>query len=689
MAATQQIQVPANQVGQAGQAKHPLFSRNNCCTLVAALLMFCGLWYAEDTFNPYTIQILNLIAINIILALSLNLIYGFTGMFSLGHAGFMAVGAYVCSLLVLSPLQKELMWILEPIIWPFSVMELPFFAAVIAGGLVAAFIGLLVSMPVLRLGGDYLGIATLGFAEIIRVVITNVTPITNGSLGIKGIPKHSTLLWNYVWLFITLYFIISLLRSNSGNVLKAIRDDKIAARTMGINIFRQQALSFSLGAFFAGVGGGLLACLISTIDPKMFTFLLTFNILMIAVAGGLGSVTGSVLAGIIITVLLEWLRFVEEGMDLGFAFIPGVPGMRMVIFSMALMAIILFRSSGIMGMREFSWDAVFGAFSKIRKLFGQGHTEKNLPKTSPETSPDTSPEAVPEAAPASAPKAAPEATTGATAAAAPAQLLPDAPPLPDKPVLLLSNITMRFGGVTAVHKLDISIPQGSIMGLIGPNGAGKTTVFNVISGFYKPTHGQVLLAGENITGLSPHLVCKKGIARTFQNIRLFQTATALQNVMTGFHVRQKSQWWMPALQLPLTRREEHKQKEMAYALLNRLGLGQHSQAISGSLPYGAQRRLEIARALATRPAFLLLDEPAAGMNPYESQELMGLIREIRKDFALTILLIEHDMKVVMGVCSSIYVLEYGLCIAQGTPDEIRNNPRVIEAYLGEDYLHHA
>jgi branched-chain amino acid transport system ATP-binding protein len=522
---------------------------------------------------------------------------------------------------------------------------------------------------VLRLGGDYLGIATLGFAEIIRVLITNATPITNGSLGIKGIPKYSTLWWNYAWLLLTLYFVIKLLRSNSGNVFKAIRDDQIAAKTMGINTFKQQVLSFSLGAFFAGVGGALTACLISTIDPKMFTFLLTFNVLMIAVAGGLGSVTGSVVAGIVITVLLEWLRFVEEGMNLGFMFIPGVPGMRMVIFSMALMAIILFRREGIMGMREFNWDAVFSAWFRLGRLLRLTRRESPAPASSSEAMLKN-----------------PEQT--GIKSFTPARADPEAAiaEIPGKPVLLVENATMRFGGVVAVQDLRMSVPQGGIVGLIGPNGAGKTTVFNIISGFYKPAQGRILFAGEDITGLAPHLVCKKGIARTFQNIRLFQTSTALQNVLTGFHVRQKSQWWMPALNLPLTRREEKEQTEQGYALLNRLGLGQYARAVSGSLAYGAQRRLEIARALATSPKFLLLDEPAAGMNPYESRELMELIRRVREDFALTILLIEHDMKVVMGVCSHIWVLEYGLCIAEGGPDEIRSNPKVIEAYLGEDYL---
>ncbi len=326
-------------------------------TLCALILLFAVLFYAENNLDASSIQILNLVAINAILAVSLNLIYGFTGMFSLGHAGFMAIGAYVCTVLILTPEQKESMWILEAINPWLANLSLPFLVAVVVGGIAASLVGLIIAIPVLRLGGDYLGIATLGFAEIIRVVITNAAPFTNGSLGIKGIPQYANLWCNFGWLVATVYVIVRLLRSNVGNVFKAIRDDEIAARTMGVNTFYYRVLSFCVGAFFAGVGGALTAALISTIDSKMFTFMLTFNILMIVVAGGLGSITGSIVGSIIITFMLEWLRIVENPISIGDFEIPGIPGMRMVIFSVMLMCIILFRREGLLGMREFSWDA--------------------------------------------------------------------------------------------------------------------------------------------------------------------------------------------------------------------------------------------------------------------------------------------------------------------------------------------
>lgn len=342
-------------------------SRDRLLTAVAVLGLALFLAWAEGNLDSYKKQILNLIAINAILALSLNIIYGFTGMFSLGHAGFMAIGAYVSALLVLSPAQKDMMWILEPIMWPFSVVQTPFWMSVIIGGCFAAFFALLIALPVIRLGGDYLGIATLGFSEIIRVLIVNATPVTNGSLGIKGIPDHTSLLVNFGWLLATLYCLVRLVNSNIGNVFKSIRDDEVAAKVMGIDTFRYRVLSFCIGAFFAGVGGALLGNLITTIDPKMFTFLMTFNILMIVVAGGLGSLTGSILGSVIISVLLEWLRVVEESFSIGSIEIQGIPGMRMVVFSLVLLCIILFRREGIMGMREWTWSGLINLVSGGRR----------------------------------------------------------------------------------------------------------------------------------------------------------------------------------------------------------------------------------------------------------------------------------------------------------------------------------
>lgn len=341
--------------------------RDRLLTWLSFLGLLGFLYAAERHASEYQVRLLNDCAIFITLAVSYNLINGICGQFSLAPNAFVAVGAYTAALLTMTPAEKQLSFIIEPMIWPLAVISAPFWAALLAGGLVTALLAFLMGFPVFRVRGDYLAIVSLGFGEVVRVVANNLQSITNGPLGLKGLAPYTDLWWSFGFMFFTLFVIWRLTRSSFGRAMKAIREDEVAAEAMGVRTFRYKMMAFVLSGFFAGGAGGLLAHLITTISPNLFTFFLTFNLLTIIVVGGLGSHSGAVIASVLFVLGSEGLRAAEEPFSIGPLQVPGIPGMRMVIFSLLLIGVMIFARRGIMGREELSWEKVF---SWGRKVWG-------------------------------------------------------------------------------------------------------------------------------------------------------------------------------------------------------------------------------------------------------------------------------------------------------------------------------
>jgi branched-chain amino acid transport system permease protein len=591
--------------------------------LVAALLLYAAVRIFLGAFggNRSIETLLTQVCYNIIMVVSLNLVTGVLGELTLGHAGFMSVGAYASAIVTTQILPES------PLLFPL---------AVIVGGLTAALFGYLIGIPALRLRGDYLAIITLGFGEIIRVLInTTFEPWTGGGKKMIGIPLYTSFDGAYWTMVLVVALLFMLAWSRHGRAIISIRENEVAADASGVPVTRYKIKAFTISAFFAGVAGALYAHSVGVLDPSKFDFNASISYLVMVVFGGMGSFTGSIVAAAGLTgVQFAMARLVEY---------------RQLAYAILLIVMMIFKPSGLLGVKEFSMSALLTRLFPGFKDF-LDRTERKLSRR----------------------KAGP--------------ILPDVPryrfDAKNLPVLEMKNLGIRFGGLQAVEDVNIRLTNNEIVGLIGPNGAGKTTVFNLLTGVYLPTEGEVLLLGKPISGKPTYEITRDGIARTFQNIRLFKSMTVIENIKVAFQSRMYYTMLDGSLRDTYYDREEDGCDRRARELLRVFDMEHLADAPANSLPYGQQRKLEICRAMASNPKVLLLDEPAAGMNPIETEELMATIRLIREKFSVTILLIEHDMKLVMGICERIYVLNYGRVIAEGTPAEIKNNPEVIRAYLG-------
>ena len=341
-------------------------------SIVSIGLVLLFMIWADGNLDAFQTRLLYAWAINAIFAVSFTLIYGHAGQFSLAHAGLAAVGAYTMALLTLSPQQKEIMFLLEPPAWPISVTQWPFIPSMLLSGLSAAVAGFVIGAPALRLRGDYFCMATLGFSELIRLVFSNLPSLTNGAMGLRGIPRHAGLAWAWGLVMLTIAVTKRLADSSYGRAIKTVREDEIAAEAAGINLFKHKMLAFVISSFFVGIGGALLAQLLATVDPRGFTAILTYGVITMAVLGGMGSITGSVIASGIYTFTAELLRAVENPRTIMGINVPGIPGMRVLIFSLMLLLLILFYRKGLMGSGEFSWDRFLAG---LQARFGKAKQE--------------------------------------------------------------------------------------------------------------------------------------------------------------------------------------------------------------------------------------------------------------------------------------------------------------------------
>ena len=591
-------------------------------------------------------EVLGSVMVFALLGIGLNIVVGYAGLLDLGYVFFFALGAYSLALLTGATLNA---YGIPP--EPVISGSLNFYVAIPIVMLIAAAAGVLVGAPVLRLRGDYLALVTLGLGEMVTVLIASpwLVPLVGGPSGMRGITdaaiggisfRDPQNFYYLALAFVAIAAFVSwrLAASRIGRAWTAMREDEQTADAMGISTTRFKLLAFAIGGAIGSLGGALFAVKIGSLTPASFQVLISIQVLGIVILGGMGSIPGVLVGALVLVGLPGLLREFEE--------------YRLLAYGAAVVAVMILRPQGLIPnvrrSRELQDE------ERAAGRMGENGEGRRDPWRG-------------------------RHGHGGRAVSEP-------PSAAGSDVMLeIRGLQKHFGGLYALSGLDMVVRRGEIVSVIGPNGAGKSTLFNVITGIYEPDAGDIVYQGLSVVGLRPFQLVKLGVARTFQNVRLFPNMTILENAMVGQHCRSQGGVFGSIIRTPGVRTEEARIRQRAEEALSFFGKrlsGYRLEQPAFSLSYANRRRLEMARAMATDPQVLLLDEPTAGMNPRETLELRDHIVRMRDELGLTVVVIEHDMRVVKGVSDRVIACDYGQKIAEGTYEEVANDERVIEAYLG-------